>query len=144
MLLSNDNPPTNEHRISGTTLKVYRYLYRTGRPQNMHDVQRGLNLSSASVAQYHIKKLLQSGMIREEQDGYVVDKVVFENMIRIRRSLVPIKIAYCVFFATMIVSLVIVLRPTNNFTVVLVFGIFVSVAALGLFLYEAIKDLRKE
>ena len=31
--------------LGGTTLRVYRYLYRQARPLGVHDVQRGLGLS---------------------------------------------------------------------------------------------------
>ena len=48
--------------LSGTTLKVYRFLYKQGaRPVSLHDIQRGLKLSSASLAQYHVRKLLDAG-----------------------------------------------------------------------------------
>jgi len=51
---------SEEDVLKGTTLRVYRLIYRQGRPMGVHDVQRGLQLSSPSVAQYHIKKLLES------------------------------------------------------------------------------------
>jgi hypothetical protein len=110
----------------------------------MHDVQRGLNLSSVSVAQYHIKKLLEAGLAKEEPGGYSVDRVVFENMIRIRRSLIPFKVAYCVFFATMIGFLVFVLLPKCNPVDIAAFALLVSSSALALFLIEALRDLRKD
>ena len=40
--------------LRGTTLSVYRFVFREGRPVGPHDVQRGLGLSSASVASYHL------------------------------------------------------------------------------------------
>jgi predicted transcriptional regulator len=69
--------------LKGTTYKVYRYILKQNRPVGISDVQKGLGLSSPSVSQYHIRKLLQLGMIREEQSGYVIDKMVLENIIRI-------------------------------------------------------------
>ncbi len=39
-----------EDVLKGTTLKVYRFIYRQGKPMGIHDVQRGLTLSSPSVA----------------------------------------------------------------------------------------------
>ncbi|MFI5421405.1 MAG: hypothetical protein ACHQ1H_10605, partial [Nitrososphaerales archaeon] len=89
--------------LGGTTLRVYRYLYRQAKPLGVHDVQRGLGLSSFSVAQYHIKKLLAAGLIREEVAGYVVDRILFENMIRIRRSVIPLQLGYSAFFATSLI-----------------------------------------
>ena len=97
--------------LSGTTLKVYRYLYRTGRPVGIRDIQRGIRLSSPSVAEYHVKKLLAMGIVKEEEkeDGnssptsssrFLVDRRVFESMIRIRRTIIPLQIGYSVFFGT--------------------------------------------
>jgi len=127
--------------LGGTTLRVYRYLYRQGRPLGVHDVQRGLGLSSFSVAQYHIKKLLAAGLIREETEGYVVDRILFENMIRIRRSVIPLQLGYSAFFATTLLLLLTVFRPPS-ITSTYVVAFAVNVAAFVLFLIEYIKVAR--
>jgi predicted DNA-binding transcriptional regulator len=130
--------------LSGTTLRVYRFIYRQGTPQNIHDIQRGLDLSSPSVALYHVRKLSQAGLIREEKgEGYVVDKILFENMIRIRRSLIPIRVTYAVFFATLLGILLAIVRTSNSFVVIFVYSLAVTVAALGIFVYEVLSSLRK-
>ena len=135
----NDQKRARENALVGTTLTVYRYIYRMEKPQGIRDVQKGLEMSSPSVAQYHVKKLLQAGLIREEEGGYVVDRNVFENVIRIRRSVIPIQVAYSVFFATMLVALFVLFRPdlaTPLFLFALV-GISLSVV---LFAYQAFKN----
>jgi predicted DNA-binding transcriptional regulator len=124
--------------LGGTTLRVYRYLYRQARPLGVHDVQRGLGLSSFSVAQYHIKKLLAAGLIREENEGYVVDRILFENMIRIRRSVIPLQLGYSAFFATTLLLLLTVFRPVSM-TGTYVFALVVNVSAFVLFLNEYVK-----
>jgi Helix-turn-helix domain len=138
--------PRKELVLNGTTLRVYRFIYRQGtRPQSVHDIQRGLNLSTPSLALYHVRKLSQAGLIREEKgEGFVVDKIVFENMIRIRRSLIPIRVTYAVFFATMLAVLLAVIRLTNSFAAVFVYAVIVSVAALGIFIYETVASLREK
>jgi DNA-binding transcriptional ArsR family regulator len=130
-----DNP------LGGTTLRVYRYLYKTGKPLGIHDVQRGLGLSSASVAEYHLKKLLRDGLIREEGGGYVVDRVVFENMVRLGRWVLPFQSAYAAFFATTLIMMVTIFRPavlTSSY----VFAVAVNLAALGFSLYETWRAAR--
>jgi predicted DNA-binding transcriptional regulator len=76
--------------LKGTTFRVYKLLYTEGRPLGIHDIQKALGLSSPSVSQYHVKKLVSAGLVREQESekgtGYIVDKVVFENIIRIRSS----------------------------------------------------------
>jgi len=150
--------------LNGTILRVYRYLYRAGKPCGIHEVQRGLGLSSSSVALYHIRKLLDAGLIREDSQhneeentrekkgvegidsdkvtvGYVVDRLMFDNMIRIRRSLIPIQVAYSIFFATAFIILLVLLRPSvlsgAYFFALVIIGI-----ACAIFLYQAIKAAR--
>ena len=96
-------------------------------------------MSSPSVAQYHVKKLLQAGLIREEEGGYVVDKNVFENVIRIRRSVIPIQVAYSVFFSTMLVALFVLFRP-DSATPLFIFALVAISLAVILFAYQAFKS----
>ena len=100
-------------------------------------------MSSASLAQYHIKKLVQVGLAREENEGYVVDKILFENMIRIGRSTIPFQISYAVFFATMLGFLVILWKVDFNALSLLVFGFTVSLFGLGIFLFETFRIIKK-
>jgi predicted DNA-binding transcriptional regulator len=128
--------------LSGTTYRVYKYMFSVGRPVGVHDIQRALKLSSPSVAEYHVQKLLRFNLIREEREGYVVDTVVFENIIRIRRRAVPVQIAYVGFFAVLLASLLTIFRPqtiTSTYFVSIV-GIIV---AMAIFIREAVMTLRR-
>lgn len=129
--------------LSGTTLKVYRYLYRIGEPQGIHDLQNGLHLSSTSVASYHLKKLQTMGLVKQTEDSqkYFVDRIIFENMIRFRRSLIPIQVGYFAFFASTLAVLLIVFRP-NALSGAYVFSIVVIVIACGVFGYQAVASLK--
>jgi predicted DNA-binding transcriptional regulator len=133
--------------LTGTSLRVYRYLYKSGKPQNIHEIQRGLGLSSPSVSQYHVRKLIEAGLIRELQSnngaGFVVDKIVFENMIRVRRAIVPFQVAYSIFFASMLVLLLTLLRPRNFDSSLFVFGLVVTISGTLLFGFEALKSARE-
>ncbi len=131
-----------EDVLKGTTLKVYRFIYRQGKPMGVHDVQRGLELSSPSVAQYHIKKLLGAGLIREEREGYVIDRRIFENMIRVRRALIPFQATYSIFFASTLVVMLTLLRPPD-LTSIYVFALAVNGAALAISVYEVLRAVRK-
>ena len=109
---------------------MYRFIFREGKPVGPHDIQRGLGLSSASVASYHIAKLLEAGLIRETEEGYVVDRMVFENVIRIRRMLIPTQVSFVAFFASVIAILLTVLRPpvlypAYYFSIIALFGALV-------------------
>lgn len=82
-----------------------------------------------------MKKLLATGLIREEGDGYVVDKIMFENMIRIRKSVIPLQLGYSLFFATTLFLLLTVFRP-SELTGTYLFAIIVNIAAFVLFLIQ--------
>ena len=128
--------------LKGTTLRVYRYMYKQGRPLGFHDIQRGLDLSSVSVAQYHVGKLLRLGLVKEEGSGYVVDRVVFESMIRVGRTVIPFQTSYATFFAATLVILLCFLRPTV-LTSLYFFALVVDVTALGISIYESAKAIRR-
>jgi hypothetical protein len=99
------------------------------------DVQRELHLSSLSLAQYHTKKLLELGLIREDQTGYVVERVVIQNIFRIRRMLIPFQLAYTVFFSFTLVALVILGR-TMALSAFSLVAIVANVAAVAISLYQ--------
>jgi hypothetical protein len=50
--------------IRGITLKVYLYLLKHGSPE-LREVQRGIYLSSASLASYHLGKLSEAGFAKQ-------------------------------------------------------------------------------
>lgn len=150
-------------KLTGTTLRVYRYLYRMGKPCGIREIQRGLALSSSSVALYHVRKLLDAGLIREEigedsgngdlksgtsadtgkgASGYVVDRIIYENMIRVRRSLIPLQVGYSMFFATALIILVALLRPAVISGAYL-FSLFVIAAACAIFALQAFRSVSK-
>lgn len=94
-------------------------------------------MSSASLAQYHLRKLQDAGLIHEKGEGYVVDKIIFENMVRIRSAVVPFRITYSAFFATTLALLLTVFRPAL-LTQIYAIAIIVNVIALGIFVYESL------
>jgi alkyl hydroperoxide reductase subunit AhpF len=130
--------------LNATTQRVYRFLYKQGgKPVGVHEVQNGLALSSPSVAHYHIRKLVEQGLAKEVAGGYVVDKVVFENMIRIRRSVIPFQTTYLALFVSTFVIMLTVFRPAAVSSVY-IFAILVNAIAIGAFLYETVKSLRQK
>lgn len=133
--------PNDSSSLKGTTLKVYRYVFKSGEPVRIGDIHRDLALSSASVAQYHVAKLLQLGLIREEPNGYVTDKVVFDNIIRFRRLAIPVQTAYAAFFLTSLFIMLTFLRPDSISSIFVFATGVISVAAI-ISAYEAIKALR--
>src|ERR1700691_4895358 len=102
--MSKEDPHTiDDDVLKGTTLRVYKFIFKEGNPVRNNEVQRALRLSSPSLAQYHISKLLRAGLIKESENGYTVDRVLFGNLVRVRRMVVPFQITYTILFASALV-----------------------------------------
>ena len=93
------------------------------------------------MAHYHVGKLLKAGLLKEDGEGYAADKTVFENMIRIRKTALPLRTAYAAFFLTALVALVTIMRP-NQLSSTYVFGVAVVLVALIISSFEAYKVTR--
>lgn len=139
---SNDVGESSDTRLSGTTYKVYRYLLKQNAPVGISELQKGMGLSSPSVAQYHIRKLLKLGLVKEEQGGYMVDKVVLESVIRIRRMSIPVQTAYIAFFGVTLCILLVLLRPEAIGSLYF-FAVIINLAALTISVLETRKTLKR-
>jgi hypothetical protein len=128
--------------LRGTTYKVYRYIVRQNRPVGISDVQKGLGLSSPSVSEYHIRKLQHLGLIREEQGGYVIERMVLENIVRIGRMSFPVQTGYVAFFGVALLIMLAFLRPAT-ITSSYEFAVVVIVAALAVSIWETRKTLKR-
>jgi predicted DNA-binding transcriptional regulator len=136
--------PRKRDALAGTTRRVYRFIYKRG-PVRLHEIQRDLRLSSSSVADYHVQKLLSAKIIREEatQDGavgYVAEEAVFEAMIRIRRTVIPLWTTATAFFSASILVLLTILRPVVVSSSYL-FSLVIAISALSISLYETLRSL---
>jgi hypothetical protein len=143
-MLSSENGSNAKNNLTGTTLRVYRYLFRQGgKPVGIHDLQNGLGLSSPSVAHYHIRKLVDEGLVKEGIGGYVVDRVLFENMIRIRGSIIPFQTTYLTIFVSSLILLLTFFRAIT-FSGEYTFAVFVNLLAIGIFSFETVKSMRRK
>ncbi len=84
----------------GTTLNVYSYVVKQGKPVGPREVMRGSNLSSPSVAYWHLQKLENAGLLKKNGSGeYIVkEKTSISGHIWIGRNLVPRLMCYSLFF----------------------------------------------
>lgn len=126
--------------LRGTTWRVYKFVVRVGRPVGIREVQRGLKLSSPTLASYHLTKLEHAGFVKPEAGGYTADRLVLRNLIRFGRMLVPKYFFYLIFFASAIAFQVAVFKPPQ-LTASYLFQLSVLFSAMGFFLYETLKTL---
>ena len=124
--------------LVGKTLKVYRYAVRMGKPVGIREVQRALKLSSPTLASYHLAKLEGVGLLKQTSAGYVVDKMVLRNVVRLGRVLIPRYLFYSLFFATATFIEIVLFKP-SVLTREYVFAVVISVTATLAFSYEALR-----
>jgi len=90
-----------EAQLKGNTLRVYVYVLKK-RKVGVREVQRALRLSNPSLAQYHLNKLRELGLLREENGDYeIVNEVkvdLMRDFLRVGTLIVPRFVFYAVFF----------------------------------------------
>ena len=124
--------------LRGTTLEVYRFLLKSGKPVGIRELQRALDLSSPSVAMYHLSKLEDAGLLKKIGGGYTVDRCLLENSIKISRFLIPRYLFYAIFaFAVLLFELMLIRPPALNHEYV--FSVVATAIFTLAFCYETVK-----
>jgi DNA-binding transcriptional ArsR family regulator len=113
-------------------------LLKAKKPLGIREIQRALNLSSPSVAQYHLLKLEHAGLVKKEMGDYVINKVLLESCIKISRFIVPIYLFYSVLALVILLIQVTFLRPDFLYREYY-FSVLASILFLGIFCYETVK-----
>jgi len=132
------------HEIRGNTLKVYLYLLRHG-PSELKDVQRGVGLSSASLASYHLGRLTEAGFVTQDEHGrYSAVKEasdrVLEGYARMGPAIVPQLFFFALLFTILVAFFSFEALYVPGFTVYLA---AVSVAMVVVFWYETVRLWRR-
>lgn len=130
--------------IKGNTLKVYLYLLRHGTSE-LRDVQRGVGLSSASLASYHLGKLSEAGFVTQDELGrYLVVKEtsarVLEGYSRMGSAIVPQFFFFALLFTILVAFFSFAALYWSGFTPYLV---AVGVAMVLVFWYETVRLWRR-
>jgi DNA-binding transcriptional ArsR family regulator len=132
--------------LQGVTLKVYLYVVKKKGLAGPRDVMRGVNLSSPSVAYRHLQKLENMGLLTKNELGnYVVkEKVAVRGYLWIGRYLVPNPLVYSLVFLGILITELVVLAihfsvETDEFKIFFLLLTLITVAALILFLVEALR-----
>lgn len=124
--------------LRGTTLKVYLFMVKHGKPVGIREVQKALKLSSPSLAAYHLSKLEEADLLKREGGDYIVNKVLLENMIKIRHMLIPRYFFYSLFAVLALIVELTFLRPPL-LTRWYLFSILVNLVLTLSFCYETVK-----
>jgi hypothetical protein len=126
--------------VRGNALKVYLYLLKHG-PCELRDVQRGVGLSSPSLASYHLGKLSEAGFVTQDEHGrYLAVKEasdrVLEGYSRMGSAIVPQLFFFALLFTILAAFFSFEALYANGFTVYLV---AVCAAMVLVFWYETVR-----
>lgn len=113
-------------------------MLKTNKPLGIREVQRALNLSSPSVAQYHLSKLEQTGLVKREEGNYLVNRVLLESFVKVNRFLVPRYLFYSVFSAVILLLELTILKP-SVFSAYFFFYTSATFVFLLIFCYETVR-----
>jgi hypothetical protein len=133
-----------EDVLKGRTLKVYWFMLKAGKPVRVTDIQQKLQFSSPSLVQYHVNKLVEAGLVAEEQAGFIVKRVEIEHFFMLRGVVIPFQVAYACFFATTLAAMLVILARagSSSLTSFDFLAISVNAVALGVAVYETVRTLR--
>ena len=124
--------------LKGTTLEVYRFLLKSNKRVGIRELQRALNLSSSSVATYHLSKLEDAGLLKREEGGYSVNKFLLENSVKISRFLIPRYFFYSIFALAVLILELTAMAPAALYREY-VFSVIATVVFVFFFVYETAK-----
>jgi len=128
-----------ERKLQGRTLNVYLYLQRKREPSGIREVQRDLGLSSPSVADYQVEKLVEMGLAARDTHGRVyVTKHVRVKALQSYVSLGNHTVPRLAFYASIFTAIA-ALYALFSFESFSIYGVAVPAAAAAIFWYEAAK-----
>ena len=132
-----------EYALRGKDWDVYWLLLKNGHPMSVRQVQKALRFSSPSVAQHHLERLRDLGLVQKQDVGgtyLLVTEVkigVLRHFVKLGRLLFPRYFFYAVFSTTAYFTYILLLMQelTRESLFFIFFGAIVSI----IFWYEALR-----
>ena len=132
-----------EHELRGKTLQVYVYLLKKREPIGVRELQRDLNFSSPSVANYHIEKLIGLNLVSQDEYGryYLSQKAqvsVLESFVNVGGRTVPRMSFFAAFFTTLLIAYVVLNIQSIN-----IHALGFAIAGAAAFWFETVRVWRR-
>ncbi len=104
-----------DDRLSASTVKVYVFLLKKGESAGVREVQRAMGFKSPSVAYYHLNKLIELELVKQDQYGaYLAERKVDASalgpFLLLGSIIVPRFVFYAAFFTTFLAGYLLVYR----------------------------------
>jgi DNA-binding transcriptional ArsR family regulator len=131
--------------LKGNTLRVYVYALKK-RKVGVREVQRALLMSNPSLAQYHLNKLKDLGLVSENNGEYEISNEVkvdvMRDFLRMGTLIVPRFIFYAVFISVFAAYLSYIAYPFFQYVPLLEWFSGALVLSALAFWYEALRAWR--
>ena len=132
-------------QIYGKTWDVYLCILTSSAPIGVREIWRALGLSSPSLAQYHVNKLVELKLIENTFDGkYVTNDEerleALRSFLRLRGMLIPRMVVYAALLSGVLVSYVLFWPWRGDFRDLVT--VSVTLFSIAAFLFEAVKQYR--
>jgi hypothetical protein len=132
-------------QIYGKTWDVYLCILTSSAPIGVREIWRALGLSSPSLAQYHVNKLLDLKLIENTVDGkYVTNDEerleALRSFLMLRGMLIPRMVVYAALLSGVMVSYVLFWPWRGDFRDLVT--VSVTLFSIAAFLFEAVKQYR--
>jgi hypothetical protein len=136
---------THGEDLKGNTLRVYTYLFKVRR-SGIREAQRSLGLKSASLAQYHLDKLVELGLAQKDELGnYVLAKEIkieaLEQFLKIGTYIIPRFVLYSMMLSILFVYFLVFARV--EITQASVWAYIFAVVGLIITWYETFRAWRR-
>jgi predicted DNA-binding transcriptional regulator len=136
-----DKKSIAESQLKGNTLRTYIYVV-THKKSGVREIQRELHFSSSSLAQYHLTKLVDLGLLNEQGGGYfLADQVkvdVLKDFLKFGSFIVPRFTFYAVFFTIVTSFFGFIVISSSGPTIEIMLLVLLA-ASCVLFWYEALR-----
>jgi len=132
-----------ERELKGKTLQVYVYMLKKKEPVGIREIQRDLNFSSPSVANYHIEKLVSLNVVSQDEYGryFLAQKAqisVLESFVNVGGRTIPRMSFFAAFFTTLLVAYVVL-----NLHSLSIHAIGFAIAGAAAFWFETVRVWRR-
>lgn len=135
-----------DSNLKGNTLRVYTYIFKVQK-SSIREVQRGLELNSPALAQYHLEKLVSLGLVkRDDLSGeYSLVKEIkvetLERFLKIGSYIIPRFLLYTVML-TVLFSYFLIFVAQVSLNGYILWTYLIGGFALVVMWYETIKAWR--
>ena len=135
----------SRRKISGTTWNIYLFILTSERSQGVREVWRALKLSTPSLAQYHVNKLVDMKLIELTSEGkYQANEMeqmgVLRNFVLLRGRIIPRLVFYGSFLLGILIIYLLLWPFRWDFRDLVV--LIIAIISISAFFFEAYNQHR--